>query len=315
MTTQRYPLSNKEKESRLVWASVRATLEAFRFKYKRSGKKSKSRWSFFERLLRIFGFFLKIVGLYRKGVENVKNIEVNRITLKPEKLPVAFDGFTVLHLTDLHIDALKGFEDVVIEKIKPLKYDLCVITGDFRKNTTGGFKNVLPAIEKIVKNLKAKESVLATLGNHDSFEMVEYLENMGIRMLINETVAIERKGEKIHITGTDDTYYFYTDEALNALENDIKGFKIALLHTSELHDVAAQNGYSLYLCGHTHGGQICLPGGIPVIAHQKEGKKFIKGLWNANGMTGYTSAGVGVSGIPLRYNCPGEIVLITLSKK
>jgi predicted MPP superfamily phosphohydrolase len=312
---RKYALTSKEKEKRLVWASVRATLEAFRFKYKRNGKRSKSRWTLFEKLLHVFVILLKIAGLYKKGVDNVKNILVNRITVKNENLPGGFDGFKILHLSDLHIDAIEGFENTVIEKISPLEYDLCVITGDFRKNTSGGYKNIIPAIEKIVKNIKSKEGILATLGNHDSFGMVEPLEKTGMRMLINETVTVERNGGEIHFTGTDDTYYFYTDEALNALEENRSGFKVVLSHTSELYDIAASNGYSLYLCGHTHGGQICLPGGIPVIAHQKEGRRFVKGLWHINGMTGYTSAGVGVSGVPLRYNCPGEIVLITLKKE
>ena len=179
----------------------------------------------------------------------------------------------------------------------------------------GEFKNILPAMKKLTENIKPDFGILATLGNHDSYRMVEYFEDLGIRMLINETVEIEKDGQKIIVTGTDDTYYFYTDEAAYSLENDLKGFKIALSHTSELHDIASANGYSLYLCGHTHGGQICLPGGIPVIAHQKDGKQFVKGEWHVNGMTGYTSSGVGVSGVSLRYNCPAEIVLITLNKK
>ncbi len=310
----KYPLSQKEKENRLVWAAVRAVLETLRFKYKRSGKKSKSRWTLFERLLKVFTLLLKIIGIYEKGVENVKKIQVNKITATSDKLPEQFDGFKILHLSDLHIDALEGLENTVIEKTKELDFDLCVITGDFRKKTTGEFKNILPAMKKLTENIKPDFGILATLGNHDSYRMVEYFEDLGIRMLINETVEIEKEGQKIIVTGTDDTYYFYTDEAAYSLENDLKGFKIALSHTSELHDIASANGYSLYLCGHTHGGQICLPGGIPVIAHQKDGKQFIKGEWHVNGMTGYTSSGVGVSGVSLRYNCPAEMVLITLKK-
>ncbi len=307
-----FPLTQKERENRIVWASVRATLEAFRFKYKRNGKKSKSKWSFFERLLGIFVIVLKIIGLYKLGIENAKRIEVKTLSLVISGLPDHFNGYKILHLSDLHIDAIMGLEDIIIEKIKSLDYDLCVITGDFRKQTTGGFKQILPAIEKLQKAIKATYGTLAILGNHDTFRMVDRLEEFGIRFLVNETVAIEKEGQTIHITGTDDTFYYYSDEAINALENQTDGFKLALSHTSELSDVATKNGYQLYLCGHTHGGQICLPHGIPVIAHQKGGKKFIKGLWQVNGLKGYTNPGVGVSGIPLRYNCPPQIVLISL---
>ena len=310
-----FPVSRKERENRIIRLSVRATLEAFRFKYKRSGKKSKSHWTLFERLLVLFKIFLKITGLYNRGIANAKNIQVTELQVTIKDLPDTFEGFRILHLSDLHIDAIPDFEDIVIEKTAPLKYDLCVMTGDYRKNTTGSYKNILPAMQKLLSAINAPYGIVATLGNHDTYRMIDNAEQMGVRMLINETITVEKEGQKIFITGTDDTFYYYSDEAVYVLEQPIDGVKIALSHTSELHDVAANNGYCLYLCGHTHAGQICLPGGIPLIAHQKDGKKFIKGLWQDNGMTGYTSSGVGVSGIPMRFNTTGEIVLITLTKE
>ncbi len=308
-----YPLRPKEKENRLIWASVRATLEAFRFKYKRSGKKTRSNWTLFERLLAVFSLLLKLTGLYNKGVANAKDIRVKKITLSFEDLPPAFHGFKILHISDLHIDAIEGMADILVEKIKPLRFDLCVITGDFRRDTTGGFRHILPAMKKLLSSMQPSCGVLAVTGNHDTFRMVDVLEPEGMRFLVNETVRIEKEGQFLRITGVDDTYYFYTDMALHALEEGGSGFSIALSHTSELSDVAADNGYRLYLCGHTHGGQICLPGGIPVISHQKGKRERVNGLWKQNGMTGYTSPGAGVSGIPLRFNCPPEITLFELS--
>jgi hypothetical protein len=88
-----------------------------------------------------------------------------------------------------------------------------------------------------------------------------------------------------------------------------------LVHSPELFDLAAVNGYKLYLCGHTHGGQICLPGGIPVIRHLYNGKKYYRGLWQYNGMKGYTSEGCGTSGIPIRYNSHSEVTLFTLKQR
>ncbi len=307
-----YPLTPKEKEQRVVWASVRATLEAFRFKYKRSGKKSKSNWTLFERLLAVFRILLKITGLYNKGVSQAKDLRVKKISLSFEELPHAFHGLKILHLSDLHIDAIEGLEDILLDRIEKLSYDLCVITGDFRKDTTGSFRQILPAMTKLLRAIQPQYGTLAVLGNHDTFQMTDALEGLGIRFLVNETVAIEKEGNILHVTGIDDTYYFYTDMALHALESNTSEFSIALSHTGELSDVAAENGYKLYLCGHTHGGQICLPGGIPIISHQKGKRERIKGLWQQNGMKGYTSPGAGVSGIPLRFNCPPEVTLFTL---
>jgi len=310
-----YPLRQKEKEARLIWASVRATQEAFRFKSKRSGKKSKSNWTFFKRLLWIFQLFLKLTGVYKKGFANAKNIEVKNVTLVFEDLPSAFNGFKILHISDLHIGAIEGLEDILIRIIRPLSFDLCVITGDFRLDTTGSFRQVIPAMKKLLETVHPEYGVLAVLGNHDTYKIVEFLEPPGMRFLLNETIHIEKGNQRLRITGTDDTFYYYTDMAMHALENSSGEFSIALSHTSELSDIAAENHYKLYLCGHTHGGQICLPGGIPVISHQKGNRERVRGFWQHNGMTGYTSPGAGVSGIPLRFNCPPEITVFELVGK
>ncbi len=310
-----YPLRQKEKEARLIWASVRATLEAFRFKSKRSGKKSKSNWTFFKRLLWIFQLFLKLTGVYKKGFANAKNIEIKNVTLIFEDLPPAFNGFKILHISDLHIGAIEGLEDILIRIIRPLSFDLCVITGDFRLDTTGSFGQVIPAMKKLLETVHPEYGVLAVLGNHDTYKIVEFLEPSGMRFLLNETINIEKENQRLRITGTDDTFYYYTDMAMHALEDTPGEFSIALSHTSELSDVAAENHYKLYLCGHTHGGQICLPGGIPVISHQKGNRERVRGFWQHNGMTGYTSPGAGVSGIPLRFNCPPEITVFELAGK
>ena len=91
-----------------------------------------------------------------------------------------------------------------------------------------------------------------------------------------------------------------------------EGFKIALIHSPEFVDAAAENGFQLYLAGHTHGGQVCLPGGWPIITHMTRYRRYARGLWRHGEMVGYTSTGVGVSGLPVRFNTRGEVALITL---
>ncbi|MCF8227718.1 MAG: metallophosphoesterase [Bacteroidales bacterium] len=299
-------------ERRIIWATMRAVIETDRFKRKKSGKKSKSHWNLFQSLLNYFVLLLKLSGLYRRGLRNAKNIRINKAVFEFNSLPLSFNGLKILHLSDLHIDTLPGIEDLIIEKIRPLEYDLCLITGDYRKDTQGPSHHIYPAIEKIIRNIRAQEGIYGILGNHDSYLMVKHLERMGVHMLINESIELPRKDEKIIITGTDDPYYYFTDMAIEALEETEGPFKIAMVHTSELFDIAAKNHYDLYLCGHTHGGQICLPGGFPLITHQFEGKQFFRGKWKFNELQGYTSSGCGVSAIPIRFNCPGEITLIEL---
>jgi predicted MPP superfamily phosphohydrolase len=263
----------------------------------------------------MLAYFLKIAHIYNRGYRNAKNIVVNTKTLEFDNLPDAFNGYTILHLTDLHIDFLKGLEDTICEKMENLNYDLCVLTGDYRKDTRGSFKQILEPMKKLVTSIQAEDGILAVLGNHDTYLMVEHLEQMNIQVLTNESVTIEKGRQQITITGLDDPHYFYTDQALTALEENHSTFKIALVHSAEMYDVAAANNYRLYLCGHTHGGQICLPGGIPIITHLYNGKRFYRGLWHSGDMIGYTSQGTGVVGIPIRFYSQSEITLFTLKRK
>jgi len=231
-----------------------------------------------------------------------------------DELPPAFDGFRILHLSDLHIDSIPGFAAIIIKKIKNLQFDLCLLTGDYRRDINGKFSHILKPMYALSKYIRAPFGTFAVLGNHDTYMMVQYEKETGIELLINESVVVEKGNQKILITGTDDTYYYYTEQASICLETRGYDFKIAMVHTPELARLAAENAYNLYLCGHTHGGQICLKEGVPIVSHQFEGRKFTQGQWKVGKMTGYTSGGVGVSGMPVRFNAPAEIVLITLKK-
>src|SRR5207248_5519488 len=137
---------------------------------------------------------------------------------------------------------------------------------------------------------------------------------MGFDVLLNRSLVLEHAGERLHVTGLDDVNCFYTEAALAALRArpDNDGFRIALVHSAEMADHAAAAGCALYLCGHTHGGQICLPGGRPIITHLLRCRHASIGLWREGNMTGYTSRGLGVGDVPLRFNSRGEICIITL---
>ena len=76
----------------------------------------------------------------------------------------------------------------------------------------------------------------------------------------------------------------------------------------------SRSDFDLLLGGHTHGGQVCLPGGLPLVTHCQNGRRYAAGLWRHGGMVGYTSRGVGVSGLPVRFNSRGELTLITLRR-
>jgi len=293
---------------------TRSVLEADNYKHLRYGEKRRRHWSIFKFLIRLFGAGLKAFRLHQRGYRNATHIVVNRERIHFSDLPAPFHGYTLLHLTDIHADFISGYENVICESIKNLVYDACVMTGDYRAKISGSIKGSMKGMKKITSTIRAKDGIFATLGNHDSYRMTVPLEKAGITVLANESLVIKRGNSRIQISGIDDPYYYYTDQALTALEGPSDSFKIALVHTPSLYDVAANNGYRLYLCGHTHGGQICLPGGHPVILHLKHGRKYYRGLWRYGKMTGYTSQGCGTIGIPIRFNTMSEVTLITLLK-
>src|SRR5262249_27128737 len=135
------------------------------------------------------------------------------------------------------------------------------------------------------------ERRLAVLGNHDPIEMVAALAPLGFETLVNRSVSLERNGVAVHVTGLDDVHNFYSPAARRALDRRPDGFRIALVHSAEMADHAAAAGCGLYLCGHTHGGQICLPGGRLVFTQLVRCRHGASGLWRHGAMMGYTSPG------------------------
>lgn len=300
--------------SRAAWRARRLELEVGGQRVGPEGGHSRLRWRLLKVLVKLFGVGLKATGLYGRGVKNAADIRMERIELSFPDLPAAFDGFRILHLSDLHVDALPGLVDTAKGLVEGFESDLCVLTGDYRFRVGGPHEQILPGMGRLLDAVRSRHGVVAILGNHDSAAMVEALEGLGVRMLINETLGIERGGQSIHLTGTDDVHYFFTESARTALAEAPAGFKIALIHSPELAEAAADRGFRLYLTGHTHGGQVCLPGGLPIITHLGRHRRLARGLWRLGEMQGYTSAGVGVSALPVRFNSRGEVVLITLRR-
>jgi predicted MPP superfamily phosphohydrolase len=255
---------------------------------------------------------LRVAGLLGRGRHNTRRHAVRNNRFVLPHLPPAFEGFRLLHLSDLHVDMDAEVLDKVIELVSPLEYDLCVLTGDYRKNTFGDVADAIDGMQRLRAGLHGQ--VVGVLGNHDSLRMVPPLESMGYRILLNEHVRIGRDGGDIYVVGVDDAHYFRLDSMPKAAEGISSGaVRILLCHTPEVFRQAAHAGFDVFLCGHTHGGQICLPGGIPLTLDADCPRFVGRGPWNHLGMQGYTSVGAGTSIVNVRLNCPPEITLHTLS--
>ncbi|MBC8207996.1 MAG: CDP-archaeol synthase [Desulfobulbaceae bacterium] len=261
----------------------------------------------------LFTWIFTLAGLYDRGISNALNVQVKHHHLNFTNLPPGFAGFRILLLTDLHLDGLDTLTENIIDKINGLDYDLCLMGGDLRMELFGPAAPCLRQLRKLIPALKCPYGVLGVLGNHDCIEMIPDLEEVGITMLVNDFWEIKKNGESIWIVGVDDPHYYKMANAEEAYKHIPEGaFSIFLAHSPEAYDEAATHGATLYLCGHTHGGQICLPDKQPLITNSRAPRRTAAGLWQHRDMTGITSRGTGTSSIPLRFNCPGEILLITL---
>jgi predicted MPP superfamily phosphohydrolase len=263
-------------------------------------------------MMKAFEWLLRVTGRYRQGTQNAERLEVRELELTFAQLPPAFEGLTIMHLSDLHLDGMPGLPERVSAMVRGHEVDLAVLTGDYRTELHGPIRATIEGLEVIARAIRAREGIVGILGNHDDCHMVAPMEAMGIRMLINERLVLERGGQRLQVIGTDDVHYYYTDQALHALEHAADAFTIALVHSPELFDVAEKLGVALYLCGHTHGGQVCLPGGTPLIKHLSRGHAYYRGAWRHGAMQGITSSGVGTSGIPVRFNTVAEILVLRL---
>ncbi len=259
-------------------------------------------------------FLVRLSGLYPRGKRNAHTYCVTAVDFVFSDLPTRFDDYSILHLSDLHIGKNDDMLRMVGEELSELSPDLVVVTGDFQTYGTPIGKKVTKIIAHLVSNIRSRNGWIAVLGNHDSHDMLDALEAIDVRVLANESVVISRGDDALRFVGTDDVHAFYSPDAVTALEDHQEGFRIALIHTVDLATTASRLGYNLYLSGHTHGGQICFPGGRPVLTALDSHRHLASGRWRLNGMQGYTNRGLGFGLSPLRFNCPGEATLIRLIK-
>ncbi len=258
---------------------------------------------------------LNFLRLYERGESNVHQPVIKHLHFSFDALPQAFDGFTILHLSDLHVDSLDGLPDSLYEHIEGIQVDLCALTGDYRFKTRGDCHQIYPKMARILSGVQARHGVAGVLGNHDSLEMVPELERLGVKMLLNDAVAIQQQSDRIWVVGVDDPHYYGCDSLPLALSDvPSEEFKLLLVHSPELFADAATHNIQLYLCGHTHGGQICIPWLGPVVTNANCPRTYVRGRWQYRDVQGYTSSGTGASGVPVRFFCPPEIGLITLHR-
>lgn len=245
---------------------------------------------------------LSVLGLYGRGIRNANRpILVERDVFLPG-LPAALDGYRLLHVSDFHFDLRPLYTEALCELLDPLEVDLCLMTGDYRYGRSGSLDEVVGPMTRVMSCIHARDGVAASLGNHDVLGYVAPFEALGIRVLVNESIGLCLKGERVWVLGVDDSHFFQAHSIPLADAGVPEGaFKILLAHTPELYEEAYSHGVDLYLCGHTHAGQIRFPLLGSLHANVRCPKRFRAGLWSYEALCGHTSAGLGTTDVPVRY--------------
>jgi predicted MPP superfamily phosphohydrolase len=256
-------------------------------------------------------FLFKAFGIYRRGHRNYLDVQVVHQELRIAGLPAGLEGFRLLQLSDLHLDLDSSLTPVLQRLLKDLDYDIAVLTGDYRNCTRRDFRPCLDETAKVLAALRMP--AYGILGNHDFIEMAPGLESAGLRLLLNESVIVTHREACLFLAGIDDPHFYRTHDIARASQGMPPGATAILLsHSPETYREAEAAGFHVMLAGHTHGGQICLPGGIPILRVANCPSRMLAGAWNFGNLQGYTSRGTGSTGVPARFFCRPEITIHTL---
>ncbi|MGL5944185.1 MAG: metallophosphoesterase [Waterburya sp.] len=243
-------------------------------------------------------------------------IEVVPIQLTIPNLTTAFDGFKIVQISDLHLNRFMPDKrlDRIIKLVNQQQADAIAITGDI---ITEGRSFNSQRIEAKLSQLVSKSGNLAVLGNHDHWgnttnKLKQALVNSHITNLDNQVYVIERGTEKLDLAGLDDPFWGQgdLDKVVTQLPDD--NAAIILVHEPDyLEEIAKTHKFALQLSGHSHGGQIRIPFLTPLILPYG-GKRHFVGLNQVEDTVEYTNRGLGMTGLPFRFNSRPEITIFTL---
>ena len=264
-------------------------------------------------------------------------IEINEKNVVYKNLPSGLNGLRILHLSDFHTRGYQAVEQAVYNAMRSLKPDMVIISGDFcyhfglsinllKSSTSDHHKYKLisrygiwmppetdkakAVLEKLLDGYECPLGVWGSRGNHDPFEFQGMISDINMSLLVNSSAVVEHNGCKIGITGLDCSKRSSYDLVSILKTAPSVDFNIAISHYPENGEPLIAGGMDLVLGGHTHGGQICLPGGKPILTHSRTGSYYAKGLICYLDGWVHVSRGLGKVMLPIRVNCPPEITLL-----
>ena len=238
------------------------------------------------------------------------HIGLTAATLDVPRLPAALNGLRIALLTDIHHSRLVGAEDVTkaVDLALAQRPDLIVLGGDY---VTFGDRAFVGPVADLLAPLRAPHGVFAILGNHDDDkDMPAALARNGCAVLKDQRTRITGRGEGLELAGV----RFWTRRAaeIGRVLRNARDTVLLLAHDPRRLNEAAELDIPVVLSGHTHGGQVLLPG---VGAVAKAARfPILAGTGHRRNTTIFVSRGIGTVYVPVRFNCPPEVALITLKR-
>jgi hypothetical protein len=249
------------------------------------------------------------------------DIATERVDIRLPRLPDAFDGFRIVQISDIHYGPYLGRRGLqaALDAAIACHPDAVALTGDFVSHPLGGrngpegARHAEPCAD--VLRQFAPVPVFAVLGNHDHWNSATIVagafHDAGLQMLRNQALPLERGAARLWIAGLDDAWTGAADLPHTLRQVPADEATVLLAHEPDIADYVARFPIDLQLSGHSHGGQVRLPGIGPIILPWMA-KKYPEGLNRVGDLQVYTNRGIGVIAPPVRFNCPPEVTLITL---
>lgn len=269
-----------------------------------------------------------------KGFLNSRDLKLLKVDVGLRNLSSVFEGLKIGQITDIHAGPLVpgGLIEKGANLLMERRPDMIVLTGDFVSGATrilwttyGGFKqHHFDACMGALAKLQAPLGVYAVLGNHDFWsekqvaaDIIRGLEGIGVKVLRNENVSLNRAGRTLSVVGVDDYWEqsYSLAKSLNKIQKD--GCRVLLSHNPDVNEDIELSGkrIDLVISGHTHGGQIVIPFvGAPYIP-SPFGQKYRTGLVKDGDRKTWVSNGLGLFFVPIRLNCPPDVSLLTLRRE
>jgi len=271
----------------------------------------------------LFLALVTAVAYYATWIEPFR-LEVTQQSLTTDKWPATDKPLRLLHISDLHVERITQRERELNRLIENLQPDIIVFTGDFVNISYNQDETAEQHVRDIISEWHAPLGVFCVRGtpNVEPAERVEaFVKDLdNLRLLNNQWITLETPGGELNILGLITTHDLPTDrEALKKMMMVApkRGLHLVLAHSPDIAPEASETGFDLYLCGHTHGGQVRLPLYGAFITSSRLGKRFEMGRYTLKQMTLYVSRGVGLEGYGApraRFLCKPEITLWEINR-